>query len=154
MNIDYIKKEIKHIQETLEQLKTEGRNEIAEMIRKAREHGDLSENSEYDDAKDQQSQLEARIKELEDRLTTLSNAREGEDTLEREKVSIGSNVSFSKEGEKNTATIVPKGSGDPLENKISADSALGCALLGKKVGETFSVALPSKTIEGKILSIV
>jgi transcription elongation factor GreA len=134
-------------------LKTKGRSEIAKQIADARDKGDLSENAEYDAAKDAQGLLELKISKLE---TILGNARIlDQSTVDKSKVSILSSVTIQNKnnGSKFTYTIVAEEEADLNEGKISVDSPIGKGLLGKKVGQSASVQVPAGKINFKILDI-
>ena len=124
---------LKKLQEELEFLKTEGRSDIAEKIKVARGYGDLYENSEYDDAKNEQAKIEARIVELEAMLK---------------------NVEIIKDIKGAAKTVVVGATeADPTSNKISDESPVGRALLGHKVGDTVIVEAPAGEIKLKIVGI-
>ncbi len=137
--------------QTLTQLKTVGRDEIAEKIKEARSHGDLSENAEYDEAMNDQAKLEAQIAKIEEELKNATILDES--SISSEVVGIGSevdveNLSLKK---KMTFKILGKGSADPFNGVITADSPIGKALIGKKVGEKVEVEIPNGTVTFKIL---
>ncbi len=123
---------------------------VTQRISRAREFGDLSENSEYDDAKNQQSFIEGRISELEEILKSAKIIQEGSNT---DCVVIGSKVKVEIEGEVDEFTVVGSIEADPLKGKISNESPVGQALLGTRVGETVEVATPIVRAKYKILSI-
>ena len=134
----------KKLQEELEYLKTEGRDQAAEKIRVARGFGDLSENSEYDEAKNDQAMLEARIAELEAQLKHARVLDESE--LTGEHVHVGSKVVIKdKKGKKYTYTISGATEADPFNGKISDESPVGKAVMGLKVGEKGEAILPNGT---------
>ena len=135
----------KKLQEELEYLKTEGRDQAAEKIRVARGFGDLSENSEYDEAKNDQALLEARIAELEAQLKHVRILDESE--MSGEHVHIGSTVTIKdKKGKKYTYTISGATEANPFEGRISDESPVGKAIMGLKVGEKGEAVLPNGTI--------
>jgi transcription elongation factor GreA len=145
--LENLKKEIEH-------LSTQKRREVAERIKEAREFGDISENSEYDDAKNEQAMLESRIAALEDKLrsATVIDASE----LSNDVVRVGSVVNVKDEGSGKALqyTIVGSTEADPGENRLSNESPVGKALLGNKRGDVVSVALPNgKARELKITKI-
>lgn len=145
----------KAVQEELEYLKTVRRKELAEEIKEARSHGDLSENSEYDEAKNTQGLVENRISELEQMLKTARVLDESE--LSIESISVGNHVIILEEGETDAEEydIVGRTEADPLNGKISDESPVGAALLGKKVGETAEVILPNgHSTSYKVLEIL
>nr|WP_072514337.1 transcription elongation factor GreA [Ndongobacter massiliensis] len=139
----------------LEYLKATKRQDIAEKIRVARGFGDLSENAEYDAAKEEQAQLEERIYSIEQQL---KNAKIIEDDRESagDAVKIGSTVRvFDVEyKEEMTFTIVGTVEANPKKQKISNESPLGKALIGAKVGATVTVETPGGMVEYKILELV
>ena len=138
----------------LEYLKTVKRKEIAETIKEARSHGDLSENSEYDEAKNTQAMTESRILEIE---KMLQNARViDEDELTTDQVNIGCTVKIRNidEDEIESYAIVSSSESDPMIGKISDESPVGAALLGHRVGEVCSTVVPSgATLHYEIMEI-
>ena len=134
----------KKLQEELEYLKTTGRDEAAEKIRVARGFGDLSENSEYDEAKNDQAALEARIAELEAQLKHVRILDESE--LSSEHVHVGSKVKLSANGKEYTYVISGVTESDPFNGKISDESPVGKAVMGLKVGESGEAILPNGTV--------
>jgi transcription elongation factor GreA len=126
------------------------RGEIAEKIKSARDFGDLSENAEYDAARDEQGQVEGRISEIEE---ILQNASIIKTTTTNGVVSIGSKVTLHTPKGVMTYTIVSSVEADPAEKKISDESPIGHALLGKKVGESAEIKTPTGIIEYKIKEI-
>lgn len=144
---------LKALEDELENLKVVKRREIAQKIKEAREQGDLSENAEYDAAKDEQRDIEARIEELEKILKNAEVVVEEEADLD--KVSIGCSVKildceFEEELE---YKIVGSTEANSLKGKISNESPVGKALLGKKVGDTVTVETPAGEFSYKVLSI-
>ena len=126
----------------IEYLSNEKRREVAERIKEAREFGDISENSEYDDAKNEQAMLEARIASLEDKLRSASVINAAE--LSADVVRVGSAVSVKDDAGKSLQyTIVGSTEANPSENRLSNESPVGKALLGHKKGDTVTVQLPS-----------
>ena len=145
---------LKAMQDELEYLKTVRRKELAEEIKEARSHGDLSENSEYDEAKNTQGLVENRITELEQMVKNAVIIDESE--LSVDSVSVGTHVSIKMTGddEAEEYDIVGRTEADPLNGKISDESPVGHALLGKAVGEKAEVLLPSgQTVEYEVLAI-
>jgi len=132
----------KKLQAEIEDLQTNKRREVAERIKEAREFGDISENAEYDHAKNEQAMLEARIAALEDKLrsATIVDSRKTEAGV----VSVGSTVRVKdeKSGKSVAYQIVGSAEADPSENKLSNESPVGSALLGHKRGETVLVPVP------------
>ena len=144
---------VKKLEEELEYLKTVKRKEITEKIKVALGYGDLSENSEYDEAKNDQAFTEGRIIQLENMLKNAVVVDESE--IPKDKVSVGSIVKvmdyeFDEEVE---YTIVGSTEVDLAENKISNESPVGSALLGKKVGDVVEVAVPSGVSKFEVLEI-
>ena len=142
----------KHLAE-LEDLKTNGRRDIAERIKIARGYGDLSENSEYDDAKNEQAMLEARIVTIE---ATLKNAVIiDEEGISNEHIHVGSKVKLLnlKTDSEVTYKIVGSNEANPSEGKISDESPVGLALLGHAVGDSVEVEVPVGVIGFKVLDI-
>lgn len=127
--------------EELEYLETEKRAEVGERIKTAREFGDLSENSEYDDAKNEQMWVESRIREITD---ILSNATVAETSKRSRKISIGHTVTLKgPRGKELVVTIVGSAEADPVAGKISNESPVGQAVIGCKKGDEVSVMMPS-----------
>ncbi len=141
------------LQAELNELKTKGRDDIAEKIKVALSYGDLSENSEYDEAKNEQGKMEHRIVEIEE---TLKNARIiDENTISNEKVQVGSKVKV-KNAELDMVMeykILGEKESDPLNGIISAYSPVGAALIGHSVGESVSVEVPMGMVSYEILEI-
>ena len=127
----------------LEDLTTTKRREVAERIKDAREYGDISENSEYDDAKNEQAMLESRIAALEEKLrsATVVEAKD----ISTDVVGVGTAVKVKDDqtGKSETYTIVGSTEANPAEKKLSNESPVGRALLGHSKGETVSVQLPN-----------
>lgn len=144
---------IKKLEEELEYLKTVKRKEITEKIKVALGYGDLSENSEYDEAKNEQAFVEGRIMQLENMLKNATIVDESE--IPTDVVSIGSKVKvkdydFDEEVE---YTIVGSAEADPMNYKISNESPVGNALMGKKVGDVIEVSVPGGISKFEILGI-
>ena len=145
---------LKAMQDELEYLKTVRRKELAEEIKEARSHGDLSENSEYDEAKNTQGLVENRITELEQMVKNAVIIDESE--LSVDNVSVGTHVTIQMTGEDETEEydIVGRTEADPLNGKISDESPVGHALLGRAVGAKTEVLLPTgHTVEYTVLAI-
>ncbi|HEX7456627.1 MAG TPA: transcription elongation factor GreA [Candidatus Nanoarchaeia archaeon] len=140
---------LKKIEKEYEHLVNVKRKEVSARIAKAREYGDISENSEYDTAREEQSFIEGRILELED---ILRNAQKIESGKKSDVVQIGSKVKVEVEGERDEFVLVSSVEADPMQGKISNESPVGKALLGAKVGDIVTV---SSTIRStyKILEI-
>lgn len=144
---------LKKLENELDELKTIKRKEVAERIKQALAFGDISENSEYDEAKNEQAQLEERIAKLE---AMLRNAKIiDEEDITTDKVSIGSKVLVKdlEYDEEIEYTIVGVAESDPYEGKISNESPVGSALLGKKSGDTVEVHVPDGIMEYKVINI-
>ena len=143
----------KKLQAEIEYLSTEKRREIADRIREAREFGDIAENAEYDDAKNEQALLEHRIATLEERLRNARVIESGEVTTDV--VSVGSHVRLRdvKAGKTVEYHIVGSAEADPAENKLSNESPVGKAIIGHKKGETVEVSAPRGSTKYKILEI-
>ena len=124
--------------------------QVIDRIKRAREFGDLSENSEYDAAKDEQSLLEQRIAQLE---VILNKAEIIKKALQKDFVVIGSRVIVEIEGQVDEFTIVGTVEADPAKKKISSESPVGSALLGAKVGEVIEVTTPIVQAKYKVLEI-
>lgn len=140
-------------EDELANLKQVRRKEVALKIKEAREQGDLSENAEYDAAKDEQRDIELRIEELEKLLKNVEVVVE--DEVDLEKISVGCQVKvYDVEYEEEIEfRIVGSTEANSLENKISNESPVGKALLGRKAGETVEVETQAGVIEYKILEI-
>lgn len=140
------------LQAELAELENEGRREIAERIKTAREWGDLKENSEYHDAKNDQAHLETKIARLRERIGAAVIVESG--VGEQGTVAFGSAVRVrDRDGKEQAWTIVSSHDASPAEGKLSVESPVAVALLGRGVGETASVALPKGTRELTILSV-
>ena len=143
---------LKELQEEMNYLKTVREKEVAELIKEARSFGDLSENSEYDEAKNEQGKLYSRIAELEDILLHAVVVDEAEDLG---KVSIGSRVTVVRLGDEAVMTynIVGSQEANVMEKKISEDSPFGKALMGAKEGDTVTVDAPRGSIRYRVEKI-
>ncbi|WP_235986116.1 transcription elongation factor GreA [Clostridium vitabionis] len=144
---------LKKYQEELEDLKVNRRHEIAEKIKEAREQGDLSENAEYDAAKDEQRDIEARIEELEALLKNVEVVDEGD--VGTDKISVGCQVKILDidEDEEMDLSIVGSSEANSLQNRISNESPLGRALLGRSKDEVVDVETPAGVFQYKVLDI-
>lgn len=141
------------LEEERDYLVTIRRSEVAQKLKEARSFGDLSENAEYDEAKNEQAMLEARINEID---FLLSNAViVDDDDISTHEVGIGSVIKLKdlETGDVETLTIVGSTESDPDEGKISDESPIGRAAIKKKVGETFEVSAPVGTLKFEILEI-
>lgn len=137
----------------LNYLKTDKRNEVLNSLKEARALGDLSENAEYDSAREEQGKLEVRIKEVEyilEHATIIDDAQ-----TEKDKVTIGSTVSLQYDGDDEVEEyrIVGSQEADPFNNKISNESPIAMAILGKKVGDMAEVDSPNGTYKVKIVKV-
>jgi transcription elongation factor GreA len=141
------------LKQEIETLSTERRQEVAERIRVAREFGDIAENAEYDDAKNEQAMLEHKIALLEERLRDARVIQKSEITADV--VSIGSHVRLKDVDANETVEyhIVGSAEANPAENKLSNESPVGKAIIGHKKGETVEVTAPRGTLKFKILDI-
>ena len=141
------------LKQEIEELSTTKRREVAERIRIAREFGDIAENAEYDDAKNEQMLLEHRIATLEERMRDARVISKKD--IAKDVVSIGSKVRLRDVSAKETIEyhIVGSAEANPSENKLSNESPVGKAIIGKKKGETVEVAAPRGMMKFKILEI-
>ena len=149
----YTEEGLQKLKDELNELKSKGRTDIAKQIAEARDKGDLSENAEYDAAKDAQGLLELKIAKLEE---VVGNARViDESQIDTSKVSILSKVKIKnvKNGMEITYTIVSEEEADLKAQKISVRSPIGQGLLGKKVGEVAKIIAPAGEIKFKVLDI-
>ena len=144
---------LKKLQEELEYLKTTKRKEVAEAIKVARGFGDLSENSEYDEAKNEQGLVEARIAEIDAMLKNVKVI--DENNIKTDSVDVGNRVKVMDEtfGEEIEYTIVGSSEANPVEFKISDESPIGKALIGAAIGETVKAETPGGEIVMKVLEI-
>ena len=133
---------LQKLKEEIEYLSTVKRREVAERIRDAREFGDIAENSEYDDAKNEQAMLEQRIAQLEERLrrsTVIDEKRVATDIVQ---VGVRVHVKDQKSGDSRKFQIVGSAEADPRHEKLSNESPIGKALVGRKKGDVVSVEVP------------
>ncbi len=138
------------LKEELEHLQTTRRKQVADRIKSAKEFGDLSENAEYQEAKEEQAFIEGRIIELEHMVKTAVVA---EQSADNDTVQVGSQVTVDKDGKELHFTIVGSTEADPVNGKISLESPLGQAMLNRKINEKFEVDLPSAKVTYKIIKI-
>lgn len=151
MDQQYLSPErLEALKQELNELKTAKRIEVADRLKRAKELGDLSENSEYFEAREEQAQVEARIFELED---IIKNASVISKTTSRTKVEVGSTIDVAKDGKKMTYTIVGSNEAEPEAGRISNESPLGKAFLGREPGESVNVKTPKGEVVYKILKI-
>jgi len=150
MSDRYLTKEgLDHLKTELESLKTIKRREIAEAIHIAKEQGDLSENAEYVSAKEEQQRIEEKIAQIE---TTIKNAQIVTH-VGTENISVGNKIIIMCNGEKVQYHIVGSDEADPMQSKISNESPVGKALMGKKKGETVHIPTPAGDKECEIVEI-
>ena len=144
---------LQELQEELNYLKTVREREVAELIKEARSFGDLSENSEYDEAKNEQGKLYSRIAEIEAVLANYVLIEEKQYSASA--VSLGSQVKVKdlEFGDEETYRIVGSQEADPMNGRISEDSPFGKALLGKEVGDEVEVEAPAGVLRYKVLDI-
>jgi transcription elongation factor GreA len=143
----------KKLREEIEYLSTAKRRQVADRIRIAREFGDIAENAEYDDAKNEQALLEHRIAVLEERLRAARVIEKKE--ISKDVVSIGSHVKLRDMDAKQTIEyhIVGSAEANPAEYKLSNESPVGKAIIGKKKGEVVEVSAPRGSLKFKIMEI-
>ncbi|MFX3624502.1 MAG: transcription elongation factor GreA [Ectobacillus sp.] len=141
------------LEQELEYLKTVKRKEVVERIKIARSFGDLSENSEYDAAKDEQAFVEGRITQIENMIRNAVIIEE--DAANSTTVTLGKKVTFVElpDGDEETYTIVGSAEADPFEGKISNDSPIAKTLLGKQVGDEVTVQTPGGDMRVRIVSV-
>ena len=146
-----IEKKVDEIKKELDFLKLEKRPEIILALKEARAQGDLSENSEYDAARNEQALVESKIAELEKMVENAVVIKE----VDTDKVSIGTSVKieYVDDGETESYMVVGSKEADPFENKISNESPIAQAIMGKKIGDVVSVASPNGQYSVKILEI-
>lgn len=144
---------LKKLEDELQDLKVVRRKEIAEKIKEAREQGDLSENAEYDAAKDEQRDIEARIEQIEKILKNAEVVLEEE--IDLDKINIGCNVGVLdlEYNEEEEYKLVGSSEASSLQNKISNESPIGRALIGARIGDVVTVEAPAGEIKYKVLSI-
>jgi transcription elongation factor GreA len=133
---------LEKLQEELEYLQTDKRREVADRIKEAREFGDISENAEYDAAKNEQAMLEQRIAQLQDRVRRAAVIDEKK--VDTDQVGVGAvvHVKDQKSGKSQKFQIVGSAEADPIEQKLSNESPIGKALMGKKRNEVVTVEVP------------
>ena len=144
---------LKKMELELDQLKSVKRREVAERIKQAIEYGDISENSEYEDAKNEQAFIEGKILELEKMLRTATVIDEG--AIGTDVVSLGSTVILKdlEDSEILEYTIVGSAEADPMEHRISNESPVGEAILGQPVGQIIEVNVPAGILKYEVLEI-
>lgn len=147
----YVTKErLEELKKEVEELKTTKRLEVAERLKRAKEFGDLSENSEYNEAREEQSRVETRIFELDELLkrAVIIKKTSGSDTVQ-----VGSTVTAKSNGKVVTYTIVGSNEAKPEDGKISNESPIGRTFLGSKVGDSVEIKTPSGVIIYQISKI-
>lgn len=144
---------MKKLEERLQYLTTTRRAEVAEQISIARGFGDLSENAEYDEAKNEQSRLEAEIVELENAIRTAIVIDDENVSTDRVNVGTTVRVAYVQDGDEEEYAIVGARESDPMNNRISNECPIGAALLGKHLGDVVMVEVPDGQLELKILEI-
>jgi transcription elongation factor GreA len=144
---------LKLLQDEVGHLSTVKREEVAERIREAREFGDITENSEYDDAKNEQAMLEHRIGLLQEKIRRARVIKESE--IDTEKVSVGSTVTLRDKdaGETRVYTLVGSAEADPAKARLSNESPVGQAIIGKRVGDVVTVPVPVGALNYEIVAI-
>ena len=144
---------LKQYEDELQNLKVVRRKEVAQKIKEAREQGDLSENAEYDAAKDEQRDIEARIEQIEKILKNAEVVLEEE--IDLDKINIGCNVRVLdlEYNEEEEYKLVGSSEASSLQNKISNESPIGRALIGARIGDVVTVEAPAGEIKYKVLSI-
>ena len=142
-----------NLEEELRILKGEKRKEMADKIKLARSYGDLSENSEYDDAKNEQAIMEAHIRDIEATLKNYELIDEDDDNVAHVRLASRVKVEMLETGSTREYKIVGVNEVDPLEGKISDESPIGSALVGHSVGDVVEAAAPAGTLTMKILEI-
>ncbi len=144
---------LKQLQDEVNFLSNVKREDVAERIKQAREFGDISENSEYDDAKNEQAMLEHRISTLQEKLRRARVIKDSD--IETDKVSVGSTVTLrdKKAGDIRIYTLVGSAEADPLKARLSNESPVGQAILGKRVGDVVTVNIPVGALDLEILAI-
>ena len=141
------------LEKDLEYLKTVCRRQVAERIKQALEFGDISENSEYDDAKREQAFIEGKILKLEKRLRNAKIIDADEKNTGMDSVGSKQKVRDLEDGEESQFVIVGSAEADPMANKISNESPVGKALLGQKVGDVVEVKVPAGVVKYEIIAI-
>ncbi|EEW52955.1 transcription elongation factor GreA [Limosilactobacillus antri] len=141
------------LEDELEEYKMKRRPEVIKRIKIARSYGDLSENSEYESAKDEQAMVESRIAQIENMLQ-YAEIIDNED-VDKDEVSMGRSVTFKElpDEEPETYSIVGESESDPLNGKISNESPMAKGLLGHKIGEEVEIEIPNGTMKVKILDV-
>ncbi len=143
----------RRLKDEIDYLSTAKREEVAERIRNSRDFGDISENSEYDDAKNEQALLEARIYALEEKLRSATVIDSG--AVQTDVVGVGTKVTLQdmERGDVVQYSIVGSAEADPRERKLSNESPVGSAIMGKKPGDSVTVTVPQGSKKFKVLAI-
>jgi transcription elongation factor GreA len=143
----------RRLKDEIDYLSTAKREEVAERIRNSRDFGDISENSEYDDAKNEQALLEARIYALEEKLRGATVIDSG--TVQTDVVGVGTKVTLQdmERGDVVQYSIVGSAEADPRERKLSNESPVGAAIMGRKPGDKVTVSVPQGSKKFKVLAI-
>jgi len=150
MSIILTREGFEKLKKELERLKKQDRPAVIERIKNARELGDLSENADYAQAREQQSFIEGRIYELEEKLKSAEIVDAGSSDA---KVGVGHTVELDMDGKSQSYQIVGENESDPVARKISVNSPIAQAILGKKIGETVTIKVPAGAKKGKIVKI-
>ena len=133
---------LESLKEELEYLQTAKRREVAERIKEAREFGDIAENAEYDDAKNEQAMLEQRIAHIEERLRRATVVDEKDIDTDAVSVGVKVHVKDQKSGQSRKFQVVGSAEADPTEDKLSNESPIGSALMGHKKGDVVTIDVP------------
>lgn len=141
---------LEKLNQELKNLVTDKRKEVIERIREAAAHGDLSENADYAQAREEQSFIEGRIQEIED---IIKNAEIITAASHHNNVSVGSTILVKINGQERKYTIVGSNEANPKDGKISNESLVGKSLLGRKIGEKFKVSAPAGEMDYEIVGI-
>lgn len=150
------KEGLKKLETELDELKNVKRKEVAERLKEAISYGDLSENSEYQEAKSDQAFVEGRILELEQMIKNAKIISEKKSSTKSKEIQIGSDVTIVNKTDRDdpiSYTIVGSTEADPLEQKISNESPVGKALLGKKKGDTVEVSTPGGKYKYEVMKV-
>lgn len=144
---------LKLLEEEVKYLSTMKREEVSERIRQAREFGDISENSEYDDAKNEQAMVEHRISVIQEKLRRAVVIKESD--INTEKVNVGNTVTLRdvNGGDERVYTLVGSAEADPSRARLSNESPVGQAIMGKRVGDQVTVPVPVGSLSYEIVSI-
>ncbi len=143
----------RRLKDEIDYLSTKKRDEVAERIRDSRQYGDISENSEYDDAKNEQAMLEQRIAVLEEKLRSAKIIESGD--VKTESVGVGTRVTLQdmQRGDMLQYHIVGSAEADPTDHKLSNESPVGRAIMGRRPGDVVNVVVPKGTTKLKIITI-